>query len=40
MWRRVVWKFRNDQGRDLGKTERGKGKNLNDSVGRVEVIQI
>lgn len=32
--------LRNHQNRNLGQTQRGKGKNLNVSVGKLEVIQI
>lgn len=41
MWRRAGKYLEiNDQGRDLGQTKREKGKNLNDSVGKVEVVQV
>lgn len=35
-----MWKCINDQSRDFGQAKRGKGKNLDGSMGKVEVIQI
>lgn len=40
LWRKILWTCMNDHSRDLGQRKKEKGKNLDDSTGKVEVIQI